>query len=147
MMEATEPPTVKNPKDALGSDRIDLSLVEPAALVEEALAMTEGLCKYGRTNYLGTNVVAMIYAGAALRHLWKWIGGEECDPKTKVPHLGSVRACCGIIIAARVQGTLIDNRPLRHKGLTEYIDSAERIVTHLKQMFKDKKPHHFTITD
>jgi len=141
---ATKP---SNPKDDLGSTRIDLSLPSPFALGEEALAYEEGLCKYGRNNYRVVGVRTMIYVAAAFRHLWKFTMGEDRDPKTGVHHLGSVRACVGIILDAQGYGKLTDDRPPSPKGFSEWVDGLESRVKHLREMFKDKNPRHYTIAD
>lgn len=134
----------ENPKDVAGTNRLDMSLVEPVAIAEECLAMMEGLCKYGRANYLAGKIVGMIYIAACFRHIWKWIAGEERDQKTGVHHLGSARACLGIVLAAQQYGTLVDNRPPHRKGFSDLLDSFESRVAHLKSLHKDKNPTHYT---
>lgn len=136
-----------NPKDALGSARIDLSHLSPFAMVEESLAYEEGLCKYGRNNYRIAGIRAMIYIGAALRHIWKYVMGEQRDPRTNVHHLGSARACLGILLDAEGYGKLTDDRPPSPKGFSEWLDGKEAEVKHLREIFKDRNPCHWTITD
>lgn len=136
-----------NPKDGLGSDRVPMSTVSKIACAEEALAFTEGLLKYGRSNYRVMGVSSNIYLDALERHLAKYINGEDRDQKTGVHHLGSVRACTSIILDAEAMGILTDDRPPRIEGFSEYIDALEARVKHLKQMFKDRNPKHFTIKD
>lgn len=138
---------VKNPKVIMGSNRLDLSLVDPIAMAEESLAMTEGMIKYGRANFLSSKVVATIYIGAILRHLWKWSCGEERDAKTGVHHLGSARAGLGILLSAQYQNTLIDNRPPRRLDFSDWLDRMESRVAHLKELYKSFDPRHFTIQD
>lgn len=139
---------VHNPKDVAGSTRLDLSLVCPVGIAEEALAMTEGWRKYGRANFVGIKVKGMVYAGAALRHLFKWICGEDIDPKTGVHHLGSVRACCGILLECAARGRLIDDRPPRWSGFSQFLDSFESRVRFMYGVYKDlPMPKHWTIAD
>lgn len=136
-----------NPKDIMGSNRIDLSLVSTAAMAEEALAMTEGAVKYGLYNYRIVGVKSRVYISAALRHLFRYLAGEDRDPKTGVHHLGSVRACVGIILDAQAQGKLIDNRPPAQPALSQLLDALEARVSTLKEVFKDFSPRHYTIED
>ena len=136
-----------NPKDMVGAARIDLTLIHVVALIEEALAMQEGLEKYGAYNYLAAKVKARIYVGAAFRHLFKWLMGEERDPKTGVHHLGSVRACAGILLAAQAHDTLVDDRPPSLKGASDKVDSMEARVKHLRELYKGFRPKHFTRAD
>lgn len=140
-----EKPT--NPKDALGSTRLDLSLPSPFAAAEEALAFEEGLCKYGRNNYRIIGVRASVYIAAALRHLWKYAMGQVRDPVTGVHHLGSVRACVGIIIDAEGYGKLTDDRPPSPPRFSKWLDGMEDRVKFLRELFKDKNPKHYTIKD
>lgn len=140
-----EKPT--NPKDALGTDRIPLSIVSAVANAEEALALLEGMCKYGAHNFRVIGVRASIYLDAAARHLAKYTLGEDRDPKTGVHHLGSVRACTGIILDTAARGLLTDDRPPSQHDFSDYIDNLEKRVKHLKEIFKDRNPRHYTKAD
>jgi hypothetical protein len=137
-------PKDPNPKDALGSARIDLSLISSVAMMEEALAMGEGAIKYGAYNYAHAPVKSRVYVAAILRHIWKYLMGEERDPKTGVHHLGSVRASAGILLTADAYGTLIDDRPHPLKGASDRLDAMEARVKHLRELFKSFDPKHFT---
>jgi len=136
-----------NPKDAAGSARIDLTLISPFAIAEEALAMEEGAAKYGRYNYTVVGVKARVYVGALLRHVFKWLLGEERDPKTGVHHLGSARACIGILIDAQVRGKLMDDRPPSHKEASSWLDAMEARVITVREAFAGHSPRHYTIED
>src|SRR5574341_2361077 len=100
-----------NPKDRAATYRVDLSLLPTAAQVYGSLAMTEGDCKYGGYNFREAGVSVCTYIVAMKRHIEKFENGEFSDPKTKVPHLGSIIACAGIIADGFVQGNIIDDRP------------------------------------
>lgn len=99
--------TVKASKN--DSDKIDLSLIPAIALKEEAKAFMVGEKKYGRYNYTKGHKASQLVA-AAMRHLTAWNEGEECDPIDGQHHLGSVRACCAMIIRQMELGTLTDDR-------------------------------------
>jgi len=136
-----------NPKDAAGSARIDPTLISPFAVAECALAMEEGATKYGRYNYTVVGVKSRVYVAAAMRHLWKYLLGEDRDPKTGVHHLGSVMACAAILIDAEVRGKLTDDRPPSHKEASTWLDRMEARVKKVREVFKDYAPIHYTIED
>jgi len=100
-----------NPKDLLGLKKVPLSLVPPASLIYQALAMKDGAAKYSPYNWRENKVVALIYIDACLRHLQSWVDGEEVASDSGVPHLGHALACLGIIVDAKETGNLVDNRP------------------------------------
>lgn len=100
-----------NPKDLIGIKKPRLSLVSPAGILYEALAMANGADKYGPYNWRDKKVQVMIYLEACMRHLLAYQDGEEVAADSKVPHLAHAKACLGIIIDALETGNLIDNRP------------------------------------
>lgn len=100
-----------NPKDKIGIKKPRLSLVSPASLLYEALAMGDGAVKYGPYNWRGKKVQLSIYIDACKRHLDSFFDGEELTRDSKVPHLGAAKACIGIIIDALETGNLVDDRP------------------------------------
>lgn len=136
-----------NPKDVAGTARIDMSLVPVIAIAEEALAFEEGATKYGAYNYTAVGVKSRVYIGAALRHLFKWLLGEERDPKTGVHHLGSVRACMGILLDAQSRGKLNDDRPPSLRDASARLDGLEARVSHVREVFSGYYPRHYTIED
>lgn len=136
-----------NPKDAIGCGKLPLDLVPQTGIAYEALAFLEGGLKYGCGNFRPMGVRASIYFAACQRHLTKYWNGEWADPKTKVPHLGSARACLNIILDSMVMGNLVDDRPPANPGLVTLIDMMSGTVAHLKEIFKDCNPHHWTIND
>lgn len=136
-----------NPKDAVGTTKLDMGLIPDSALVELALAFTEGALKYGRYNWRIAGVRASIYNAAIHRHLAKWWSGEDHDATTRIKHLGSVMACCAILIDAEQVNLLTDDRPPRNECLSRQIDAAETHVRFLRDLFRDFNPHQYTISD
>lgn len=136
-----------NPKDLVGSTRIPLSIVSAIAIAEESLAMVEGMLKYGKYNYRAIGVRTSVYLDACHRHLQKYQNGEDRDPTTGVHHLGSARACLGVILDSAAQGKLTDDRPPRSPEMSKLLDGLEDRVKHLQHLFKDKQPKHYTIED
>jgi len=136
-----------NPKDRIGSSKLPLDLIPATASIEEALAFLEGAEKYGAFNYRAVGVRASIYVAAAMRHIQKWVNGEERDEKTGVHHLGSARACLGILLDAQSMDKLTDDRPPASPEFSRMVDEAQERVEHIKELFKDKDPKHYTIDD
>jgi Domain of unknown function (DUF5664) len=129
-----------NPKDLVGSTKVDLDLIPGPAEVACALAMTEGGLKYGPYNWResGKPVQARIYTSAARRHLKKWFEGEDIDPESGVHHLGHAMACCAILIDAQSCGQLADNRP--QKGTTAAaLKAGEAVVKRLTEAAAERK--------
>ena len=135
-----------NPKDIIGSGKLPLGLAPDTIEAEVALAYLEGALKYGRCNWRIAGVRASVYNDAARRHIKKWWNGENHDPKTRVKHLASAIACLGILLDAELCQTLTDDRP-PSAPIGKLIDESDEIVAHLKEMFKDHDPRHYTIAD
>lgn len=95
--------------DKHDSNKIDLSLIPYSALIAEAKALMVGAKKYNRNNYKKGLKASQLVA-AAQRHLLAWFDGQENDPEDGQPHLGSVRACIGMLIEIQKLGTLKDDR-------------------------------------
>jgi hypothetical protein len=90
-------------------DKIDLSLIPLISNIEHAKAFMVGEKKYGRYNYCKGHKASQLVA-AASRHLQAWFNGEELDPKDGQHHLGSVMACCSMLLRQKELGTLKDDR-------------------------------------
>ena len=136
-----------NPKDAIAGTKVPLGMAPLPAQVEEALAYLEGALKYGSWNWTISGVRASVYVLACARHLAKWYFGQECDPKTKVHHLGNARACLGLLIDAQARGVLNDDRPPALPDLDGLFSRAEEVVTHLQKLYQGRDPRHYTIAD
>ncbi len=137
-----------NPKDAIGSTKLPMSVVPESVIAYASLAWLEGKTKYGGVNWRAAGVRVSVYIDALKRHCAKYYdGGEWADPKTTVPHLASIIACAGIILDAQLAGKLTDDRPLPQLGLPALIDQLSETVAHLKELHKDMAPHHYTVVD
>lgn len=135
-----------NPKDAIGSTKLDMGLVPDTLIVYAAMSFLEGALKYGRFNWRIAGVRASIYNAALERHRMDWWNGEDTDPVTRVHNLASIIACAGILLDAELCGKLTDDRPPR-APVAELIDHAPGLVAHLKDLFKDYNPHQYNIED
>lgn len=137
-----------NPKDMVGSNKLPMHLWPTTATAMGCLAMLNGAEQYGRGNFRAIGVRASVYQSAAKRYLDAWFEGEENDPKDGVPHLAAALACIAIIVDARVQGKLIDDRMYGDpEKFRAFIDEITPHVRRLKEFHKNKNPKHWTIAD
>jgi hypothetical protein len=90
-------------------NKVDLSLIPKISMIEHAKAFMVGEKKYGRYNYTKGHKASQLVA-AAMRHLTAWNEREETDPVDGQHHLGSVMACCSMILRQMELGTLKDDR-------------------------------------
>lgn len=125
-----------NPKDAVGSKKLPLSVIPSVALAEEAKALLDGACKYGRHNYRITGVRASVYYDAVMRHLMAWWEGENCAADSGVHHLAHARACLAILLDAEYMHKLNDDRPpkMPDQWMNEFnVETAELLDRHVRQ--------------
>lgn len=135
-----------NPKDAIGSDKIPLHLWPTTATALGSMALLDGECKYGRSNYRAIGARASIYYDAAMRHLSKWFEGEEVDTDSGLPHLAHALACLAILVDAQAAGKLNDDRMIAG-GYGKLMEELAPLVRVVKQRHADKSPKHYTIED
>lgn len=102
-----------NPKDRLGSKKVNLFLVPAASKIYQALAMEDGARKYGPYNWRQKKVLLSIYLSALERHIEAFKDGEEVAGDSGIPHLAHAIANIGIIIDALESDCLIDDRPVK----------------------------------
>lgn len=136
-----------NPKEAFGDKKLPLDVVPSVVQEYAALGFLEGALKYGRFNYRVKGVKVSTYIAALRRHIDKYYEGQWADPVTRVPHLANALACIGIILDADRIGVLTDDRPPSLPNHDLWMDAQSEIVEHLKELLKDKSPHHYTIAD
>lgn len=144
--EANKAVKDSNPKDMIGSSKLPLHLWPTTATATGCLALLDGMLKYGRSNWRVAGVRASVYIDAAMRHLFKYLEGEDNDPDSGIPHLGHALACIAILIDAKAAGKLNDDR-LVEGGYANLISELTPHVTRLKELHKDKSPKHYTIGD
>lgn len=135
-----------NPKDLIGSSKVPLHLWPTTASAMGCMGFLEGALKYGRSNFRAVGVKASIYYDAACRHLNAWFEGEDVDPDSGLPHMAHALACLAIIVDAQAAGKLTDDRMVQggYRGL---VTSLTPHVSRIKDMHKNKKPRHYTISD
>lgn len=138
-----------NPKDIIGTDKLDLGVVPDSAIVGMAHALTEGAVKYGRYNWRVAGVRASIYHAATRRHLAKYWNGQDEDPATTVLHIDNAMASLAIMRDAMVYGMLTDDRPPcpSQNAMAELVDAGAAKVGWLRQIFANHRPKQYTIAD
>ena len=121
--------TLTNPKTLTGQQKVPvLSVVPPVSILAQATAMRygaylapkiDGTRGYGPYNWRDQPIEAHIYVDAAMRHLMQWFDGEDheiiVDDEGRaidiVSHLAFALATIGILLDAKANDTLIDDRP------------------------------------
>lgn len=135
-----------NPKDCVGSDKVPVHLWPASATILGSLGMMDGMLKYGRSNYRAIGIRDSIYHDAILRHEFARFEGEDLDPDSGLPHEAHLLACLAIIVDAKANGKLFDDRMFRG-GYRQLIDEMTPHVKRLKDKYKDRSPKHFSISD
>lgn len=143
MSDETKP---TNPKDIIGCNKIPMHLWPETATMLGAMALLDGMLKYGRSNWRDAGVRASIYFDACRRHLGAWFEGEERDQDSGLPHLAHALACLAILVDARAAGKLVDDR-MFPGGYRAMADALTCHVERLRQKHADKNPKHWTIAD
>lgn len=140
-------PPKKNPKDAIASNKIPLNLFPAVAIAHGSMAMLEGMLKYGRDNFIGTEVLASVYLGGLMRHTKAYEEGITIDPESGLHNLGHALANIAILLAAEEAGTLVDDRKMEG-GYQKLVDRLLPDVKRLIDKYADRPaPYHFTIKD
>jgi hypothetical protein len=111
---ATAQYAADDPKGAAGAKKAPMHLLPPDALIEIAKVMGEGARKYQPWNFIAARVCASTYIGAILRHWAEFAKGRDMDDGaggSGLSHLSHIAANCMILLTAKRQGTLNDDRP------------------------------------
>lgn len=119
-----------NPKDNIGSKKVGLNFVSSFVMMEMALGMTEGACKYGAHNYRVAGVRASVYYSAAMRHLMAWHEGEDIDPESGLSHITKALSCLSVLRDSMHVGNWVDDRPpkLKDGWIAELNKKTEEII-------------------
>lgn len=133
-----------NPKDAIGIRKAPMSTVPAAVLAEVGVAMLEGACKYGRSNFRIAGVRASVYYDATMRHLMSWWEGEDTDPDSGMSHVTKAITSLVVLRDAMIQGMCTDDRPPRS---AEFYARLNTLAAEVLARHADKSPRHYTIAD
>jgi Domain of unknown function (DUF5664) len=146
-MAAMEYHPLANPKDVIGSTKLPLSLWPATATALGCLGMLEGKLKYGKANFRAKGILLSVYLDAAIRHLSQFLEGEENDPDSGLDHLAHALATVAIIVDARANGKLTDDRPMSDGAFRKLVDELTPHVARLQAKYADKNPKHYLIGD
>lgn len=133
-----------NPKDAIGISKAPMSTVPAAVLAEVGVAMLEGACKYGRSNFRIVGVRASVYYDATMRHLMAWWEGEDTDPDSGMSHVTKAITSLVVLRDAMIQDMCTDDRPPRS---AEFYARLNTLAAEVLARHADKSPRHYTIAD
>lgn len=90
-------------------DKNRLELLPFAALEEVGKVMTFGAKKYRDHNWRRCPTMSR-YSGAALRHLFAWVRGEDLDPETGLSHIAHASCCCLFLLGLILDKKALDDR-------------------------------------
>lgn len=133
-----------NPKDMVGTRKAPMSTVPANVMAEVGVAMLEGACKYGRSNYRVAGVRSSVYYDAVIRHLFSWWEGEDIDPDSGMSHITKAITSLVVLRDAMIQDMATDDRPPRSKKFYAELNEAAGAII---DRHSDKSPRHYTIED
>lgn len=126
-------------------------LLCPEVVIELAEVLGHGARKYEDNNWKKCTTWKRSYVGgAALRHIMAYMGGEEIDPDSGLPHL--VHAMCSLMFARHLDlfGPDTEDSPEAQEGALEELED-NKTITHtdileeaLNQIKPCRRPHHFS---
>jgi hypothetical protein len=131
-----------NPKDKLGLKKIPLRLTPPTAYIYQSMAHNlGGLVKgYGPYNWRDKKapVRYSVYLEAIFRHMLLAMDGEDMDDESLAPHEASIMAGCSIIMDAKLNNNLVDDR---HKTgtLKNLMKTMEKKLQEQQELYNKKK--------
>lgn len=107
-----QPPSFNIETKGVKSDNVKQKFgnVPPIALYHLAKAMSDGEQKYGRFNWREKTATASVLYNAMMRHLLAWYSGEDNAVDSGVSHIGHIMANCAILLDAKLNNTLVDDR-------------------------------------
>lgn len=95
------------------SEKPDLSLLSPIAIMKLGQVMNYGKQKYASHNWRGGLAWSRVLA-AALRHIFAYIGGDDKDSESGLSHLGHAAACIMFLLEYEETHPELDDR---YKGV------------------------------
>lgn len=100
-----------------------LYLLPPRTLVEVGKVLTFGAAKYDEHNWKKLDNLQNRYTGAALRHIFAHMEGEELDPETGLDHLAHALCCLMFKLEAKLENGTSKEEGLREPVSNEYRES------------------------
>lgn len=96
------------------SDKPCMELLDPYAMEQLAKVLTFGAKKYAAWNWAKGLSYSRL-AGAALRHIFAYMRGEDLDPESGLPHTAHALCCLMFLVSMPQRHPEMDDR----EGATE----------------------------
>ena len=96
-------------------------LLPPKTLLEVAKVLTFGAAKYDEHNWKKLDNLQNRYSGAALRHIFAHLDGEELDEETGLDHIAHAICCLMFKLEAK-----LENGKSKEEGLGEPVSIEYR---------------------
>lgn len=90
-------------------DKPRMEIIPGPALIEVAKVLTVGATKYNAWNWQKGFIWGRL-SGAALRHLFAWLSGEDNDPETGLSHIAHAICCMMFLMDHILLGLGEDDR-------------------------------------
>lgn len=104
--------------------------------------MLEGALKYGRHNYRVVGVRASVYTDAAIGHIKDFKEGEDIDPESMICHLTKAMSTLMVLRDAMINGSWVDDRPVRNAGIEAHKKELQKIMDSLVEKYPNPvKPY------
>lgn len=105
----TEPPEATGEAKKHDADKPRMDLIPPRSLLAVGAVMGHGARVYGQHNWrLGMHWGRL--AAAAMRHTLQWVGGQDIDPDSGLPHLAHAAASMLMLLESCMVGHGTDDR-------------------------------------
>ena len=97
------------PKAAMkhDSEKVRMDLLDPRAIDQLAQVLTFGAKKYEAHNWR-RGISKSRLLGAALRHLFAYMGGQDNDPESGLSHVAHAMCCCMFLLGLEKRTDLDD---------------------------------------
>lgn len=90
-------------------DKVRLDLISSIALIQLGQVLTFGAKKYDSHNWRG-GIHWSRLLGAALRHTFAYLGGQDKDPETGISHLAHAMCCLMFLLEFEQTHPELDDR-------------------------------------
>ena len=103
-------------------------LLPPKALLEVSKVLTFGAAKYDEHNWKKLDNIQNRYSGAALRHIFAHIDGEEYDEETGLDHLAHAICCLMFKLEVKLSEKSSKEEGLREPDSDEHRKSKHYVI-------------------
>jgi len=99
------------PQDLSYGKKPPLSLVPPSAIIYASKALENGSKKRSPYNWRESKISIMQTLDKTLRHLYKYLDGQDIDEESGLPELSHAIADLSVLIDAVATNSVVDDRP------------------------------------